>query len=92
MPPEVIAEARGPIVALVHHPLCLETGLPPGRQAKLKASEAAALALARHVVVTSATTARTLATGSGPCQRSPWPSPAPVSAACQGDQDDRDSR
>jgi len=65
MPPEVISEARSPIVALVHHPLCLETGLPPERRAELEASESAALALARHIVVTSATTARTLASEFG---------------------------
>ena len=60
MPTDVIARAASPIVALVHHPLCLETGLSAERQAALKASETAALALARRVVVTSATTARTL--------------------------------
>ena len=49
-----------PIVALVHHPLCLETGLDDARRPRC-ASETAALALARHIVVTSATTARTLA-------------------------------
>jgi glycosyltransferase involved in cell wall biosynthesis len=65
MPPDIIAAARGPIVALVHHPLCLETGLSAERQAALKASETAALALARHVVVTSATTAGTLVTQFG---------------------------
>ena len=65
MPPDVIAAARGPIVALVHHPLCLETGLSPERQAELRASETAALALARHVIVTSATTAGTLLTEFG---------------------------
>jgi glycosyltransferase involved in cell wall biosynthesis len=60
MPPCVIARAPGPIVALVHHPLCLEVGLPAGRAAELKALETAALALARRVIVTSAATARTL--------------------------------
>jgi glycosyltransferase involved in cell wall biosynthesis len=65
MPPEVIAAALSPIVALVHHPLCLETGLAAERQAELKASESAALALARSVVVTSATTAHTLTTEFG---------------------------
>jgi glycosyltransferase involved in cell wall biosynthesis len=60
MPPCVIARAPGPIVALVHHPLCLEAGLPAGRAAELKALETAALALARRVIVTSAATARTL--------------------------------
>lgn len=60
MPADVISSAKCPIVALVHHPLCLETGLSADRQAELKATEAAALALARQVVVTSSTTARTL--------------------------------
>jgi glycosyltransferase involved in cell wall biosynthesis len=60
MTPEVIARAACPIVALIHHPLCLETGLSPERQAELKASETAALALARRVVVTSPTTAACL--------------------------------
>lgn len=60
MPADIVSRARCPIVALVHHPLCLETGLSPERQAELKATEAAALALARQVVVTSSTTARTL--------------------------------
>lgn len=54
---EVIAQANCPIVALVHHPLCLETGLSVGRQSELAASETAALQLARHVLVTSGTTA-----------------------------------
>lgn len=82
MPADVIAHAPGPIVALVHHPLCLETGLPAERQAALRASETAALALARRIVVTSATTARTLAAGFGvPAERitvaEPGTDPAP---------------
>jgi glycosyltransferase involved in cell wall biosynthesis len=60
MPAEVIERARAPIVALVHHPLCLEAGLAKGRQDALRALEKAALALARRVVVTSQVTARTL--------------------------------
>ena len=60
MPAEIIARAQCPIVALVHHPLCLETGLSTERQAQLKATETAALALARRVIVTSPTTARVL--------------------------------
>jgi glycosyltransferase involved in cell wall biosynthesis len=60
MPAAVIGRARAPIVALVHHPLCLETGLAPTRQAELRLLETAALALARKIVVTSPLTARTL--------------------------------
>jgi glycosyltransferase involved in cell wall biosynthesis len=60
MPASIIANALCPIVALVHHPLCLETGLSAERQAQLKATETAALALARRVIVTSPTTARVL--------------------------------
>ncbi|CAN0495823.1 unnamed protein product, partial [Phaeothamnion confervicola] len=48
------------IVALVHHPLCLEAGLTPARAAELKALETQALSLAERVVATSPTTARTL--------------------------------
>jgi glycosyltransferase involved in cell wall biosynthesis len=61
MPAELVARVRAAIVALVHHPLCLEAGLPPARQRQLKDLETAALALARKVVTTSPTTARTLA-------------------------------
>lgn len=61
MPRRLVARIRQPIVALCHHPLALEAGLAPARAAELHASEAAALALARHVIVTSRTTARTLA-------------------------------
>ena len=53
MPAEVIERARAPIVALVHHPLCLEAGLAKARQDALHALEKAALALAKRVVVTS---------------------------------------
>ena len=62
MPAELVGRVRAPIIALVHHPLCLEAGLPPARQRQLKDLETAALALARRVVTTSPTTARTLVT------------------------------
>jgi glycosyltransferase involved in cell wall biosynthesis len=49
-----------PLVALVHHPLALETGLSAGDAAALRQSEIAALGCARRVIVTSAATARLL--------------------------------
>jgi glycosyltransferase involved in cell wall biosynthesis len=48
-------------VALVHHPLALETGLTAARKQHLFASERRALGAARSVIVTSATTAAALA-------------------------------
>jgi glycosyltransferase involved in cell wall biosynthesis len=48
------------IVALVHHPLALETGIQPAAARLLEASERKALRFARHVIVTSSETARTL--------------------------------
>lgn len=45
-------------VALVHHPLHLETGLSPPLRERLRAQETRALSFARHVVVTSPRTAR----------------------------------
>lgn len=61
MPAALITGIAQPIVPLVHHPLCLESGLGPGRSAELQALETAALGFARRVVVTSPRTARTLA-------------------------------
>lgn len=48
------------IVALVHHPLALETGLDAEQQQDLAASERKAIACAEHVIVTSSMTAREL--------------------------------
>ena len=53
------------ILALVHHPLALETGLSAADRTCLQASERSALACARHVVATSAATARLLAADYG---------------------------
>lgn len=54
-------ERRLDLLALVHHPLSLETGLAPADAARLRAGEHAALARARRVIATSPATARTLA-------------------------------
>ncbi len=48
------------LIALVHHPLALEAGLSPRDARALRASERAALAAMRHVVVTSPATRRAL--------------------------------
>jgi glycosyltransferase involved in cell wall biosynthesis len=60
LPADLISGVRAPIVALVHHPLCLEAGLSESRQKQLLRLEMTALALAKRIVVTSAATARTL--------------------------------
>ena len=59
-PPELLDALDARIIALVHHPLFLETGLPHARKLELKAGEERALARANHVVVTSRATARIL--------------------------------
>lgn len=46
------------LVALVHHPLGLETGVGPQQRDQLLVSEARALSAVRHVFVTSPATAR----------------------------------
>lgn len=58
--PDGLAEVRAPIIAMIHHPLGLETGLPKTRSTVLLQNEAAALRHADHVVVPSPETARVL--------------------------------
>jgi len=65
MPAKLIECFDRPIVALVHHPLCLEAGLAPLRADALRVLERTALSFARRVVVTSSMTARTLAADFG---------------------------
>lgn len=53
------------LVALVHHPLAMESGLAADCAERLRAGERRALAAARAIVVTSAATARDLEQGYG---------------------------
>jgi len=56
-----LARVRAPIVAMIHHPLALETGLGPAQRDHLFATERANLAMAAHVLVPSRHTADILA-------------------------------
>ena len=64
-PESIAAGLAGRVVALVHHPLGLETGLEPQQAQLLLARETAALRYARAVVTTSAAMKRLLATDFG---------------------------
>jgi glycosyltransferase involved in cell wall biosynthesis len=59
-PPGPAAGLAGRVVALVHHPLALETGLPAERALFLRENERLTLSFARHVIATSKATAATL--------------------------------
>jgi glycosyltransferase involved in cell wall biosynthesis len=85
-------------VALVHHPLALETGLSEAQREVLADSERRALACARLVIVTSAATARALHAygvparrirvvppGTAPVAAGPRPDAAPPDAAARAD-------
>lgn len=61
MPEHVINGLGHRIVALVHHPLCLESGLSETRRRELATLERRALAMAAHVIVTSRSTGRIIA-------------------------------
>ncbi len=60
-----LASVKAPLVAMIHHPLGMETGLSPARAKELLRREAANLALAAHIVVPSPHTARILAADFG---------------------------
>lgn len=61
MPAAMIADLDRPVVELCHHPLSLEAGLDATTAARLHASERAAMALARHIIVTGPATAEVVA-------------------------------
>lgn len=60
MPTDLIRAFNRPVVALCHHPLALENGISAERAQALHHSEAAALELAAHVIVTSPLTGKIL--------------------------------
>ena len=57
---DILDVLQGRVIALVHHPLFLETGLPHSRKVEIKTSEENALQHASHIVVTSRVTKRIL--------------------------------
>lgn len=61
LPPEMLRGLAAPLIAVHHHPLGLETGLTHEQGEAMLAAEKAATACARHVIVTSPTTAAILA-------------------------------
>lgn len=64
-PTGMAAGMAGRVVALCHHPLALETGLPADRAAELKRLESAALGYAAAVIVTGDGTKNILTTDFG---------------------------
>lgn len=83
-----LAGVRAPIVAMLHHPLAMESGLSAARADHLRRTETANLALARHVLVPSPHTRAILIrdyavppqkiTIARPGTLRPWLPPAPV--------------
>ncbi|MBV9702343.1 MAG: glycosyltransferase family 4 protein [Methylobacteriaceae bacterium] len=65
LPADLVGRVDRRIVALVHHPLGLESGLDAASRERLIACERVALACACRVIVTSSTTARTLVSDFG---------------------------
>jgi glycosyltransferase involved in cell wall biosynthesis len=65
----VDAAERLALVALIHHPLALETGLDDDTRRLLEQTERSALALVRRVIVTSQWTARALSAYHVPIER-----------------------
>ena len=65
--PELAAELHvdHPLIALVHHPLALEAGIPAAEAQSFRQQERAALAFADNVIVTSPSTGRLLTSDYG---------------------------
>lgn len=69
MQTETLARLACPVVAMLHHPMGREDGLAPDLSRRLLAQEAANLAHAAHVVVTSQHTRQTyIRLGAGPAR------------------------
>ena len=77
------------IVALVHHPLALETGIPAAVRRTLHASEQRALGMARRIIVTSHATVAALSDYDVPAEKirvvEPGTDPAPLANGSRGD-------
>jgi len=89
LPDEAARESsRLRLVALVHHPLAMETGLPAEQRAALQSSETRALRSASLVVVTSPQTARLLPSFGVPAEACvvvvPGTEPAPLAQGSDG--------
>lgn len=56
----MLDKLEGRVIALVHHPLFLETGLSHARKVELRETETLALERADHIIVTSRATKRIL--------------------------------
>lgn len=61
IPAELLSGLDRRIIALVHHPLALETGLSEDKRERFQAAETAALAHVEQTIVTSKATAKILA-------------------------------
>jgi glycosyltransferase involved in cell wall biosynthesis len=90
MPDEIArAASKLRIVALVHHPLALETGIPDALRRTLHQSEQRALAIARRVIVTSHATVAALEDYDVPGEKirvvEPGTDPAPLATGSQSD-------
>lgn len=62
LPDDALGAIRVPVVALVHHPLCLETGLGADDAERLRQIERNALAKAAHIITVSTSVAKSLQT------------------------------